>query len=128
MVNKLGKYKIHCSQPVSHVEVKGMIGTIEIFNTEEEIKDLINEQNGVKVEKVIRINRGREKTPTTTIKLVYHTDSLPEIVKINWENFKIRPFVETPLQCFRCQFYGHSAKTCCGREKCVMCAVNHRLI
>ena len=35
--------------------------------------------------------------------------------------------METPLQCYRCQVFGHSAKTCYRREKCVVCAGNHRL-
>ena len=37
-VDKLGDCKIQCSQLVSHVEVKGVIGPIGVYNTEEEIK------------------------------------------------------------------------------------------
>ena len=76
-VKKLGEYNVTCRQPTSHVEVKGVIEPIVVFNSEEEIKVLINEQNSVKVEKVIRLNRGREKNLTTSIKLVFHGDNLP---------------------------------------------------
>ena len=76
-----------------------MIRPIGVCNNEEEIKQLINEQNEIKIEKVIGLNRRWGKM-TTPIKLVYLRGSLPEGVKINYKHFKVRPFVEPLLQCY----------------------------
>ena len=77
---------------MSHVDVKRVIELVGLPNLEEEIKELINKQNGVKVAKMILLNRGREKIHTMSIKLVYHRGSLLEGVMTNWEYFKIGPF------------------------------------
>ena len=34
-ITKMGEYQIKCSQPVSHIETKGVIGPIGVFNGED---------------------------------------------------------------------------------------------
>ena len=48
-------------------------------------------------------------------------------MKLNFENFRTRTFIELPLQCYRCQGFRHNARNCQGKEKCVVCAGQHRL-
>ena len=115
-INIISEYKVKCTEPISHVESKGVLGPMGVHNTEEDIRELINAQNECKVDKVIRLNSGKEKVPTTAVKLVFVMSALPQYTKINYEYFKVREFVESPLQCHRCQACGHSSRSCYGKR------------
>ena len=48
-------------------------------------------------------------------------------LKINYLNFKVEKYVKpiTPLQCFRCQKFGHLAANCKEPKVCVACSETH---
>ena len=81
-----------------------------------------------------------------TIILTFDTCVIPSTVKIGWTNLDVREYIANPRQCYRCQKFNHSAKSCratsdicnrCGEpnhrgmdcnkpEKCVNCKKPHR--
>lgn len=126
-ITKLGEYDIKCTQPISHTEWKGVIGPIGTYTTEEEILTALQENNHNNITKVIRLNKGKEKSPSLSIKLIFNEPNIPEFVYVNYQRFKVRPYLEKPLQCYKCQRYGHTSANCNGQERCVVCAGNHRL-
>ena len=125
----LGIQPIKCYQPNSHWETKGVISGIGTEVTEEEIITAVNEQNEARVSQAIRLNTGKEKRPSVSIKLIFveGVKKLPENIKIGYQRFPVREFKERLLQCFKCQRFGHSSKRCGAIEKCVFCAGNHRV-
>jgi hypothetical protein len=128
-VKLLGTQTIKCYQPTSHWEVKGVISGIGPDVSEEEIIAAVNEQNPSKISRAIRLNAGKEKTPSLSIKLIFveGVKELPGNIKIGYQRFSVRLFKEKLLQCFKCQGFGHSSKRCGALEKGVYCAGNHRL-
>lgn len=126
---QLGSYKIKCTQPASHWELKGVISPIGIYTTANEIIDAINEQTPNTVTQAIRLNKGKEKVPSLSIKLIFDRSvkTLPEAIYIGYQRFKVRPFAEQALQCYKCQNYGHSANNCNRKDRCVVCAGEHKL-
>lgn len=124
-LNKLGPYTVQCSQPISHCEWKGVIGPIGVYTPDEELLAALREQNEVNITNVFRITKGKEKTPTLCMKLVFDSPVLPEYIHLNYQRLKVRRFFEKPRQCFQCQAYGHVATNCKGKTKCVVCAGNH---
>lgn len=126
-ITKLGEYNIECTQPSSHTEWKGVIGPIGIYTTEDEILTALKENNHNNITKVIRLNKGKEKQPSLSLKLIFNEPNIPEFVYINYQRFNVRPYKEKPLQCYKCQRYGHTSSNCNGQERCVVCAGNHRL-
>jgi hypothetical protein len=127
-IKSLGTQPVKCTQPTSHWEVKGVISGIGLDVTEEEIIEAVNEQN-IKIARAIRLNIGKEKTPSLSIKLIFveGVKVVPDHIRIGYQRFSVRAFTEKLLQCFKCQGFGHSSKRCGAREKCVYCAGNHRL-
>lgn len=76
--------------------------------------------------------------------LTFESCSLPENVAIGWTRCSVREYVPRPRRCFKCQRFGHGAKTCrsdittcanCGDEAhglpcnkpkhCANCQENH---
>ena len=42
-----------------------------------------------------------------------------------WGRFKMRPFVDEPMRCFRCQRFGHHKATCHNPICCAICSGRH---
>jgi hypothetical protein len=126
-ITTLGPYQVKCYQPVSHSELRGVIGPVGTGNTEQEILEALQEQNDAGITHVFRLTKGKERQPTLNVKVVFSIPVLPKILVMNYERFKVRPFTENPLQCYKCQAFGHGANNCKGNEKCVVCAGRHRL-
>jgi hypothetical protein len=125
----LGSYQIQVSQPTSHWEIKGIIGPIGTDTTMDEIIEDINEQNEKKITQAIRLTKGKEKEPSLSIKLIFDkkVKELPRRICMNYQSFPVRESTDKPIQCFKCQAYGHPAKYCIGKEVCVVCAGDHKL-
>ena len=64
-------------------------------------------------------------TDSESVKLIVKGPVLPEAVKIARSFYKVRPFVNMPLQCFKCQRIGHTAINCKGNTRCMLCGDNH---
>jgi hypothetical protein len=67
-----------------------------------------------------------ETEKTLSVLLSFDAESFPEKVKLQCVSYTVRTFVLNPLQCFRCQAYGHVASVC-RREipRCEKCAGGH---
>lgn len=126
-LKKLGTYTVQCTQPISRFEWKGVIGPVSVYTPAEELLAALREQNKINITHAFRITEGKERTPTLCMKLMFDSPVLPEHVHFNYQRFKVRRFVEKPLQCFQCQGYGHLAANCKGKAKCVVCAGDHSI-
>jgi len=94
----------------------------------EELTNVLNEQNEIKVKKSIRLNKGKEKIPSYSVKLVFDkVKELPQYLYTYGQRYPVKKFNETVLQCYKCQNFGHSSRNCGGKERCVVCSGNHRL-
>ncbi|GFR72454.1 nucleic-acid-binding protein from mobile element jockey [Elysia marginata] len=56
--------------------------------------------------------RGEEMIPTKTFILTFNSPTPPTQVKAGYVKLNVRPYVPTPMRCFKCHKFGH------GREKC----------
>jgi hypothetical protein len=77
----------------------------------------------ITAKRIVRKNKG-VGIPTAQIVLTFY-EELPTRVQIGWISCRVREFIPDPLRCFRCQAYGHTGKSCRGREKCSLCAGEH---
>ncbi|GFR83328.1 RNA-directed DNA polymerase from mobile element jockey [Elysia marginata] len=76
---------------------------------EEEFVDCIP---GVISARKIQIKRGEESIKTNTYVLTFDSPTPPSEVKAGYLPVKFRPYVPTPMRCFRCHGFGH------GRDRC----------
>jgi hypothetical protein len=126
---RLGEFNILCSQPGSHVGVSGKIGPINGDVSVEEIQKILYEREDQQGIRVIRLQKGtgHEKVPAMTVRLVFPGETLPPFVYFGYRRFRVSLYVDKPLQCFKCQGFGHGSRQCGGKEVCVICAGPHAL-
>lgn len=129
LIKKLGQYNITCTQPLSHSLVRGVIGPIGMETTMEELQESLGERENQKVTAAERMPKysGGKKESSLAVKLTFSTEVLPEFVYLGFLRFRVAPYVDRPLQCFKCQGFGHSSKWCGGKEVCLVCAGSHML-
>ena len=81
--------------------------------------------NKCKIVEAKRFNKkGRD---LEIVKVVFEGNFLPE--KVIWNNliYKVRPYIFSPLRCYKCQDYGHGANSCTGRSVCFHCRGCHNI-
>lgn len=72
---------------------------------------------------VQRITFKREGTEVKTKHLIltFERHTLPVLVKADYLNCRVRPYVPNPQRCFRCQRFGHGSRSCRRKETCAKC-------
>ena len=127
-VKQLGKYAVHCYRPaLDHPNVSwGVIHNVTLEENLEELEALIS-SDAFPVLKVVRLNKfsGGSKQPSTSVKVGFAGNSIPRFVQIDFLQVPVRPFVDPPLRCYRCQRPGHLASGCTAAIRCLVCAGNH---
>ena len=79
---------------------------------------------------IIKIERLKKKLnnnweDSQSVKLVFTNNTLPQMVKVNFMKYKVRPFIAQPMQCYKCQLIGHTSKSCRAKVRCMLCGDNH---
>ena len=118
------------TKPKKSLVVKGVLTEV----TEQEFKEFLdlNKINYVKAERLIGKKDGRVleifkleiKDDTETEALITENLTCP----ITGNIYRVEEF-HTPIsvqQCYNCQCFGHSAKTCRSEAKCLICGEDHR--
>ena len=124
-LRKLGMYEITVTRPKAEEALSFRYGVIGPFGEDieaDEIEEILKEDyDDVKVERIMRgFGEGRQKT--TQMKVRFKASVFPVSVNILYERFQVRQFIDRPWQCYNCQGYGHSAKFCTKKQRCLVCA------
>ena len=64
--------------------------------------------------------RGYTTQTTAYLKLEF-INEVPEEVFIGRMRYSVEPYTPEPVQCFKCQKFGHIAENCNSRQVCVYC-------
>ena len=129
-LKKLGMYEVAVTRPKAEEALKYRYGVIGPFGEDieaEEIEEILKEEhNDVKVERIMR-GFGERRQKTTQMKVRFDASAFPDNVIILYERFHVRQFIDRPWQCYKCQGYGHSAKFCTKKQRCLVCAGEHKV-
>ena len=100
--------------------------------TDEEIKKQASTREGFPIRDVYRFKRKivqsdgkHEWLPTQTVKITFHSQTLPERLFIYGATASLEPYIQPILQCRNCLNYGHLTKFCRQRTFCVKCSGQH---
>ncbi|GBN13429.1 hypothetical protein AVEN_38766-1, partial [Araneus ventricosus] len=93
---------------------KGVVSCGELLHTptEEITKELENQ--GVTSVRRITMRRDGKLLDTKHLIITFHSPKLPECIKARYMRLAVRPYIPTPLRCFKCQRFGHSKDSCRG--------------
>ena len=136
--NKIGKWEVTVSKPTSDQIRYGVIGPISTSITDlDELKEGLEVSAGpgrsndsfqittLKRLKKKRTDQGSSDAQCVKIGFISDSNDLPEAVLALHSYYKVRPYVFHPLQCYRCQMMGHTALSCKGKVRCLLCSGPH---
>ena len=129
-IHAFGECHVECRKPKSGSSDK-MIGVIQNYhqlsNLDSIKEELARRAIGyTKIERLMR-NRGGRKEPTTAV-LVEFKDltELPKSITVDFCRHTIREFEREPIRCYKCQGFGHLARTCKSYVSvCGKCSLPH---
>ena len=125
-ITKLGEYDVICRLPDNKSKSIGVIGPIGVDTPLYDLqREIISENQNV--EKIERIFKGKDRTPTMSIKVFFNQSDLPTHLVVFYQRFRVSTFVGNPWQCYRCQGFGHNAAHCRYKPRCLICAGPHQL-
>ena len=124
-ISSLNNFKVNCRLPREEQTVRGVIGPIGVDTLIEDIKEEL-QMSHPEIINIERIVRGKDKTPTLTIKLTFKGRSLPNEIILWYQKFRVSTYVGRPWQCYNCQKFGHNANICRSKTVCATCAGPHK--
>ncbi|XP_048248839.1 uncharacterized protein LOC125378067 [Haliotis rufescens] len=62
---------------------------------------------------------------TQTYLFTFALTTLPKSIKAGYFNIGVEVYVPNPLRCYKCQKFGHGAKTCTNKARCFRCRQTH---
>ena len=66
-------------------------------------------------------------TDSQSVKLTITDKEMPSHIIINYIRYKIRPYIQEPMQCYKCQRLGHTSKSCrAPQPRCMRCGKSHQ--
>ena len=85
------------------------------------------DQPQVKDASRVTITKGGKKVQTGTFFLTFDAPTLPEHIFLGFERFDVQKYIPLPRRCFKCQQFGHGARTCRATEDiCPLCSGTHK--
>jgi hypothetical protein len=129
-VKDIGDWKVQCRLPQTHQSTLGVIGPIGTETTEEDIKTEIMLKNPhLKITSVKRLLKGRGQAKTTSlcIQVTFQGTILPDHVLLGYQRYAVSLYIGNSWQCYNCNGYGHNAKDCRYKSRCVLCSENHTI-
>lgn len=132
-VTKLGEWEVQCFQPKNDMGKSGVFGPLSLEASLADLKEHIQIKslnNEGEIPEIISLDRLKRKTDegwvdSACIKITFNCKVLPEAISIFHSFYKLRPYVAEPLQCYKCQRYGHTSTSCKAMERCLLCSGNH---
>ncbi|KAF2347388.1 hypothetical protein FHG87_021857 [Trinorchestia longiramus] len=123
-VLEIGAWKVKCRLPANQITSVGAIGPFGKDTSSEELTEALIDAGfgGVTVE---RIYKGKDKIVTAFFKVVFNTTTLPQFVRIGYQQYRVSTYIGKPWQCFHCQRFGHIAVNSRAAPRCVVCSGAH---
>jgi len=124
-VTSLGDWNVVVEFPKSETQCKGVIRGMPVDVSEQEILDAC----GNIVQGVKRLKRREDGkwVDSEAVCLTFSKKVLPAVVTIGFEAYRVKPYVEQVVRCYKCQRLGHMSKSCKGSVRCVRCGGAHNL-
>ena len=106
---------------------RGIVKGIPVDFTEDDI--VRGYEGNFEIEAVKRMKKKVKNAETNekewvdcqTVLITFAGQDLPSEIVIYKVKSKVEPYVPRPMQCFKCFRYGHTSKTCRGKDMCIMC-------
>ncbi|XP_023230164.1 uncharacterized protein LOC111630308 [Centruroides sculpturatus] len=118
---KLGDIVVTVTPHESLNSSRGVISEFHLMSEDESDIQIGLSDQGVTAVRRICIRRDGKLIPTKRLILIFNKPTLPSFVTAGYLRCPVCPYVSNPLRCFKCQRFGHSQTSCCGKSVCAQC-------
>ena len=119
-----GRLRVLCRIPRNLRESRGVIYGIDPSIEIDDITSHLEEMGVVDARRLTMVRDG-VKVNTTSVVLSFDNPVLPPKVFLGYQAFTVRGYIPTPLRCYKCQKFGHTAPACRGKQCCSRCNGEH---
>lgn len=109
---------------ISTPGLSGVITDIPTGTSDNEIVDALKQYGVVAAHRITKRVRGKEIL-TTSIKLIFSKDKLPEKIRLGYSQYTVKQYVSPVIQCYSCRHFGHYASECRSIQRCARCGEKH---
>ena len=101
---------------------KGVIFCPDLVGVSDgEIEEGLSESGVTCARRILR-KRDKKMIPTHSVILTFDGIDLPQEVLVGYLAVKVRPYVPSPMRCYRCLRFGHTRINCPNQQTCGKCA------
>jgi len=125
----LGQFAVKCYIPNSDIFSYGVIYPISVKTNLENLKMKMKTSNDTEIHKIERLKKrvNGSWVDSDSIKVTFIDSKCPEAVMVHYVRYKVRTFINDPMQCYFCQKLGHTSYGCTAKiPKCLLCAGKHK--
>lgn len=118
--------------PTSYVKNMAKVYDVPLEYTDEALASYL-EDDGViaarrQVRHIFHEDGSEEYIPLKNVILTFQSNKkLPLEINLGFATHKVHEYVEGPVQCYRCQRFGHLARSCRWSPRCKFCSGPHTL-
>lgn len=117
LVTEICSISVRAYVPGGRNTIAGVIQDVDAEITEQDFAALIST--------TAPIVQFRRFGVSSSVKIVFRSDSLPASVKVGLVRHPVRPYVPRPLQCRKCMRLGHVIGSCPYSPRCNRCGSDH---
>ena len=124
---KIGQVEVKCTIPEPTVQgvVRGIPRNVQMDEFMKRIEWVSDNgrhtHSKVKVKGASRLTF-KDGTASRAIRAAFVAQKLPLLMKINKQEYSVRPYVAEVLRCYRCHRYGHAKQPCKAKQEvCQTC-------
>jgi hypothetical protein len=122
-MKKLAVIDVEVSSNTYLNQSKGVITSSDLNScTEAELVE------GLASQKVIQAHRLKRRVnnslvDSASIVLTFNHPDIPQSIDVEWLRLPVKPYIEQPRRCRKCQLYGHGPTSCTRVEICYRCGL-----
>lgn len=118
---KFGEIEVIVSPHVKLNSSQGVITCRDFLNSSiEDIKEGLVQEGVIDVRRIKR-RQGEELVDTASLVLTFNKPKPPSMIEAAFYKLKVRPYIPSPLRCYRCQLFGHTSLRCKATEQVCVC-------
>ena len=122
-LSTIGNFKVKCSENLNKNCIKGTFRDFKDEFDGETDKEILEYFKTKGVQDIMKVERlGKSKTITVS----FRGQDLPTRIELGVKHFDLKPFIDKPRRCFRCNSYEHSKFTCRNDYSCYRCGLQYK--
>ena len=125
-IKEVNGIKVQTSLTKAETESRVIIHSVPTSISDIDICQQLSHQGVRLATRWHKIDQSGGKTPTGTVCLTFEHNQPPDTVRLDFQQFRTKPYIPRPKICYNCWGFNHLAAACPVAKKCRTCAGSHK--